>query len=228
MKSPTPAHSADSLRTLLADVLDAHDCDQLEYVERDGSTEPTERFSEIIRRIRAALASPVGADVASDERALFETYFCMTLSCDDSESQELIDAARSAAHDAWMHRAALTVAPAQPVLTQQEPVGEVITDRSYGHLIKWRNGFNPGVGTKLYVHPSPVSGAAEELTEVARPDLAKLRKAFRTTVTGGGSNPREYAMIFRFEKIADMHAADDEWRAFAALFAAPSPTGDTK
>jgi hypothetical protein len=50
---------------------------------------------------------------ASGESAAFENYFCMTLSCNGSESQELIDACHAAAHDAWMERARRAQAPSR-------------------------------------------------------------------------------------------------------------------
>lgn len=54
---------------------------------------------------------------AGDELAQFENYFCMTLSCDDSEPAELVEAARAAACDAWMERARR--AAASPVVRAQ-------------------------------------------------------------------------------------------------------------
>lgn len=40
--------------------------------------------------------------------------------------------------------------------------------------------------------------------------MKKMFEAFRTTVSESGS----YEMRFRFNSMADMHAADDEWHAF--------------
>lgn len=39
--------------------------------------------------------------------------------------------------------------------------------------------------------------------------LPLMAKAFRTTVTGDG----RYEMVFRFQSMDELHAADDEWRA---------------
>lgn len=47
-----PVSALTDERMLLTDVLDAHDCDELEYIDGDH-TEPTERFSKIVAKIRA-------------------------------------------------------------------------------------------------------------------------------------------------------------------------------
>ena len=80
---------------------------------------------EVAAKLRAISAQAPSAPVALDERAAFETYFCGTLSCDGSESQELIDACRASALDAW------TVATRRAVLyvkAEAQPLGYVTAD----------------------------------------------------------------------------------------------------
>ncbi|HEU4375830.1 MAG TPA: hypothetical protein VFS02_20205, partial [Telluria sp.] len=62
--SPNPALAvpvqADrgEVMALLADVLDAYDCDETAYIERDNTTEPTARFAAIVEKIRALVKAP--------------------------------------------------------------------------------------------------------------------------------------------------------------------------
>lgn len=98
----------------------------IDYLARNGHNLSETRIyaygsyrNEEFRTVRNALialarrAAPVSAPTAG-EQADFENYFCMTLSCDDSEPAELIEAARLAASDAWMERARRAALANQP------------------------------------------------------------------------------------------------------------------
>ena len=72
----------------------------------------------IARKLEAGAQPDRGAapsDTMDAERKAFGDYFCMTLSCDGSESEELINACRMAAEDAWMERARRAAPASQPV-----------------------------------------------------------------------------------------------------------------
>jgi hypothetical protein len=56
-----------SVRALLAEVVDAYDCDELEYIERDGTTEPTERFKGIVERARIAIRALRSAHIGAGQ-----------------------------------------------------------------------------------------------------------------------------------------------------------------
>lgn len=80
------------------------------------------------------------------ERAAFGNYFCMTLSCNGSESQELIDACRAAAEDAWMERARRTPSAS----TGEDGLPELPKDMFCAWLHNGRvaNAFTHGVGDR--------------------------------------------------------------------------------
>jgi len=75
------------------------------------------RDDQTIPLYAGAVPSQAAQHEAGDELKQFENYFCMTLSCDDSEPAELVEAARVAACDAWMERARR--AAASPVVRAQ-------------------------------------------------------------------------------------------------------------
>lgn len=63
-------------RALLDEVLDAHDSDELEYVEVDGTTEPTVRFAGIVQRVRALVKG--GGQLTTPDAAVLDAAWKAT------------------------------------------------------------------------------------------------------------------------------------------------------
>jgi hypothetical protein len=72
--------------------------------------------------------------------------------------------------------------------------------------------------------------AALQADPAADAPLAVMREAFRVTETEGHPDPdkQRFHMRFTFRSMEELHAADDQWRAFASLLpvAAPQPAAD--
>lgn len=135
----------------------------------------------------ASLAAPASAqpdrgaaqgDTTDAERKAFGDYFCMTLSCDESESEELIDACRMAAEDAWMERAR-RAAPAYPasqpvapeaVHAQQEAPAELcigVSNNDEGVHINVMQRHADGSTTVLHSAKCPKGGSFGRFTVAA-------------------------------------------------------------
>ncbi|MBN3757167.1 hypothetical protein G3N95_29790 [Paraburkholderia sp. Tr-20389] len=69
-----------------------------------------------------------------------------------------------------------------------------------------------------FVLDGSTARAALHPTEAAAETLSIMRKAFRVTETEGNPDPdkQRFHMRFTFRSMEELHAADDQWRTFAA------------
>jgi hypothetical protein len=73
------------------------------------------------------------------------------------------------------------------------------------------------IGSILYAAPQPFQPSAVVLDD-ERAALWIMQKAFRVTETEGDPDPdkQRFHMRFTFRSMEELHAADDQWRAFVA------------
>lgn len=93
-----------------------------------------------LERLALAPLQCAEPDERADTQHAFETYFCMTLSDEGTESTELYEACKATASDAWHEATRRAIAAAQPVAAQ----GVVVA-----YLVDWAD-IGEGIGQSCF------------------------------------------------------------------------------